>query len=109
MSMQEAALNARAAVNALQNVTVICRNLAPLSAPMDETQLRQRARLIHSVLRARQQMELLRDRAVKLASSLDRFRLRHMQIHGKQPVAERRVKADRRVQTDFSGALEPKP
>ena len=102
MSMQQAAVNARAAVNALQNVTVICRNLAPLSAPMDDEQLRQRARLIHSVLRARQQMEQLRNRAVQLASSLDRFRLRRMQIQGLTPAVERRIKADRRVAPGFS-------
>ncbi len=82
MSMHEATLNARAAVNALHNVTAICRNLAPLSAPMNEEQLRQRARLIDSVLRARRQMELLRNRAVQLAVSLERFRQRRQQING---------------------------
>ncbi len=108
MSMQQAAVNARAAVNALQNVTVICRNLVPLSAPMDEEQLRQRARLIHSVLRARQQMELLRNRAITLASSLDRFRLRRQQIEGRPPFVERRIKGDRRVVADFDGAPAPR-
>jgi hypothetical protein len=97
MSMQEASLNARAAVNALHNVTVICRNLAPLSAPMDDEQLRQRARLIHSVLRARRQMELLRNRAVQLAASLDRFRQRRLQIQGVTLRSERCAKGDRRV------------
>ncbi len=95
MSMHEATLNARAAVNALHNVTAICRNLAPLSAPMDEEQLRQRARLIDSVLRARRQMELLRNRAVQLALSLDRFRLRRQQINGFIQVGDCFV-ADRR-------------
>jgi len=82
MSMHEATMNARAAVNALHNVSAICRNLVPLSAPMDEEQLRQRARLIDSVLRARRQMELLRNRAAQLAASLDRFHLRRQQING---------------------------
>lgn len=82
MSMQTATVNARAAVNALQGVSVICRNLAPLSSPMDEEQLRQRARLIDSVLRARRQMEMLRNRAVQLAASLDRFHQRRRQIQG---------------------------
>ncbi|HNR91395.1 MAG TPA: hypothetical protein PKO41_03110 [Dokdonella sp.] len=82
MSMQAATVNARAAVNALQGVSVICRNLAPLSSPMDDEQLRQRARLIDSVLRARRQMELLHNRAVQLAASLDRFHQRRRQVQG---------------------------
>ena len=107
MSMQQAALNARAAVNALHNVTVICRNLSPLSSPMDDEQLRQRARLIHSVLRARQQMEQLRNRAVQLASSLERFRVRRMQIQGMPPFVERRVEVDRRFVPGFNDLRKP--
>lgn len=82
MSMREATINARAAVNAMQGVSAICRDLAPLSMPMDDEQLRQRARLIDSILRARRQMELLRNRAAQLAASLDRFHQRRREIHG---------------------------
>ena len=109
MSMQQASMNARAAVNALHNVSVICRNLSPLDSPMDDEQLRQRARLIHSVLRARQQMEQLRNRAVQLASSLERFRLRRLQIQGLAPFVERRVNADPRFVQGFNDLRKPKP
>lgn len=96
MSMQQAVTNARAAINTLHGVTAICRNLAPLEMPMDDEQLRQRAKLIHAVLRARQQMELLRNRAVDLASSLERFRARRAEIQGTSRPAERRRFADPR-------------
>ncbi len=81
MSMQEASTNARAAVNALQAVSAICADLAPLSMPLSDEQLRQRARLIHSVLRARERMQVLRDRAEALAGALARFRNRRDHIY----------------------------
>lgn len=97
MSLHDASLNARAAVNALHGVSAICRQLAPLSAPMDAAQLHQRARLIDSVLRARRQMELLRNRAVELAASLDRFHQRRRQIQGFVQVGDCIVPASERL------------
>jgi len=82
MSMQKAALNARAAVAALESIKTICADLAPLDTPLSEAQLRQRARLIHGILRTRQQMQLLRDRAVNLNEALIRFRQRRDEING---------------------------
>ena len=82
MSMQKAALNARNAVAALENIKTICADLAPLDTAMSESQLRQRAQLIHGILRTRQQMQLLRDRAVNLNEALIRFRQRREEING---------------------------
>lgn len=82
MSMQNAAINARAAVAALENIKTICADLAPLDTPLSEAQLRQRARLIHGILRTRQQMQQLRDRAMNLNEALFRFRQRREEING---------------------------
>ena len=82
MSMQKAAQNASAAVAALENIKTICADLAPLDTPLSEAQLLQRARLIHGILRTRQQMQLLRDRAVNLNEALVRFRQRREEING---------------------------
>ncbi len=81
MSMHEAEANARAAVSALENIKTICADLAPLDTPLSEAQLRQRARLIHGILRTRQQMQVLRDRAINLNEALFRFRQRRDEIN----------------------------
>ena len=81
MSMQNAALNARAAVAALENIKTICADLAPLDTPLSDAQLRQRARLIHGILRTRQQMQQMRDRAINLNEALFRFRQRREEIN----------------------------
>jgi hypothetical protein len=82
MSMQEAAKNARAAVNSLHAVSAICADLAPLNISLTEQQARQRAALIRSVLRARQRMQLLRARAEALSNALVRCPSRHDAING---------------------------
>lgn len=79
-SMRQASIAARTAVNSLQAVSVICNDLIPLDQPMTDEQRLQRAKLIHSVLMARQRMQLLRDRAECLAGDLARFRARREQI-----------------------------
>lgn len=79
-SMREASIAARAAVNSLQSVSVICGELIPLHMPMTDEQRLQRAKLIHSVLLARKRMQLLRDRAEALSGALTRFRERQEQI-----------------------------
>jgi hypothetical protein len=80
MSMREATLKAQAALTALENMKTICADLAPLDTPMSPLQLEQRAQLIHGILRTRQQMQLLRDRAVNLGEALQRFRQRRDEI-----------------------------
>ncbi|MBN8481355.1 MAG: hypothetical protein J0L88_07180 [Xanthomonadales bacterium] len=80
MSMREATTRARAALTALENMKSICADLAPLDTPMTPEQLQQRARLIHGILRTRQQMQLLRDRAIDLDEALQRFRARRAEI-----------------------------
>jgi len=96
MSLHEASIHANVAVNSLNAVRSICADLAPLSMPMTDEQLRQRAQLIHSVLRARQRMQLLRDRAVTLSDALERFRMRRAEIRGLPTGVERRVYQDAR-------------
>ncbi len=80
MSMREATTRARAALTALENMKTICADLAPLDTPMSAEQLQQRAQLIHGILRTRQQMQLLRDRAINLNEALQRFRTRRAEI-----------------------------
>ncbi|WP_440224641.1 hypothetical protein ACQQ2N_05290 [Dokdonella sp. MW10] len=100
--MQEASVNAHVAVSTLHNVRSICADLAPLSMPMDDQQLRQRARLIHGALRAREQMQALRDRAVRLAGALERFRQRRDEIEGRAYAVDRRRHADPRFVSGFN-------
>lgn len=78
--MPEASIAARAAVNSLQTVSVICNYLIPLNMPMTDEQRMQRAKLIHTVILARKRMELLRDRAEALSGALMRFRDRKEEI-----------------------------
>lgn len=73
-SMREASIAARAAVNSLQTVSVICNDLIPLDMPMTDEQRMQRAKLIYTVILARKRMQLLRDRAEALSGALIRFR-----------------------------------
>lgn len=80
MSMREATTRARAALTALENMKSICADLAPLDTPMTPEQLQQRAQLIHGILKTRQQMQLLRDRAIHLNEALQRFRARRAEL-----------------------------
>lgn len=83
MTMKKASENARAAVNALQAIGSICADLAPLDMPMTDEQIRQRADLIRSVIKTRQQMLQFRDRAKALGEALERFRTRQEEIRSK--------------------------
>lgn len=83
MTMKNASENARAAVNALQAIGSICADLAPLDMPMTDEQIRQRADLIRSVIKTRQQMLQFRDRAKALGEALERFRTRQEEIRSK--------------------------
>ena len=83
MTMKKASQNARAAVNALQAIGSICADLAPLDMPMTDEQIRQRADLIRSVIKTRQQMLQFRDRAKALGEALERFRTRQEEIRSK--------------------------
>jgi hypothetical protein len=79
-SIRHASTAAHAAVRSLNAVGAICGDLMPLDMPMTEEQQRQRAKLIHTALLARQRMQLLRDRAEALSGALVRFRNRREQI-----------------------------
>ncbi|SFN54446.1 hypothetical protein [Dokdonella immobilis] len=83
MTMKKASENARTAVNALQAIGSICADLAPLDMPMTDEQIRQRADLIRSVIKTRQQMLQFRDRAKALGEALERFRTRQEEIRSK--------------------------
>jgi hypothetical protein len=80
MSMKKASADAKVAVSSLQAIGEICADLSPLSMPMSDEQIRQRADLIRSVIQTRQQMLLFRDRANALAEALERFRARQQEI-----------------------------
>lgn len=63
MSMQEAALNSRAATNALHRISVISQVLAVRIDPVPHIQRRQHEAFVRDILRLRQQLEDLRERA----------------------------------------------
>lgn len=80
MSLHEAAAKARVAISTLEHAKEACANLAPLDTPLDADQLRQRARLIHGILRTREQLAELRERAHDLDEALRRFRERRAEL-----------------------------
>jgi hypothetical protein len=76
MPVQNAAATVMAAVSVLQEARTACANLHPLSFPMTDRELHQRADMIDKVIRARRKLQLLRDRAEALEGALDRFKAR---------------------------------
>lgn len=76
MPVQNAAATVMAALNVLQEARTACANLLPLSFPMTDRELHERASMIDKVIRARRKLRLLRDRAEALESALGRFKAR---------------------------------
>jgi hypothetical protein len=76
MKMRTATLDAAAAVNLLKHARTACDQLNPLGTPMTMAELQQRAQIVDSVIRARNKLQLLRNRAVELEQALERFKAR---------------------------------
>ncbi|HPG94868.1 MAG: hypothetical protein WAS23_12590 [Dokdonella sp.] len=71
----------RIGLSALEGANAIGANdLIPLDQPMSEEQLRQRAKLIGTILEMRKRVQTLRDRADALNGALESFRDRQDQI-----------------------------
>ncbi|HOX71385.1 MAG TPA: hypothetical protein PK001_06540 [Dokdonella sp.] len=71
----------RIGLNALAGANAIGPDdLIPLDQPMSEEQLRQRAKLIGTILEMRKRVQTLRDRADALNGALESFRDRQDQI-----------------------------
>jgi len=56
------------------------RDLIPIDQPMDEEQLKQRARLIRTILETRRRVQSMRERTEALNDALEAFRDRQDQI-----------------------------
>jgi hypothetical protein len=76
MKMRSATLDAAAAIDLLNHARSVCGQLNPLGTEMTIEELRQRAEIVDSVIRARSKLQLLRDRALALEGALDRFKQR---------------------------------
>ncbi|MEO7430557.1 MAG: hypothetical protein ABIR62_00635 [Dokdonella sp.] len=76
MPVQNAAATVMAAVSVLQEARSACADLHPLSFPMTDRELQQRAEMIDKIIRARRKLQLLRDRAEALEDALGRFKAR---------------------------------
>lgn len=76
MKIRTATLDAAAAINLLRHAREACDQLNPLGTPMTMAELQQRAEIVHSVIRARAKLELLRNRAVKLQEAVEQFKAR---------------------------------
>lgn len=58
-----------------QRARKACNDLKPLTDPMSREELRERAELIDRVMRARQKLQLLRNRTEALKAALQRFKM----------------------------------
>lgn len=76
MEAKKAATDVLAAVQVLEHARKACVNLKPLDAPMSEDELRERARMIDTVVRTRKLLQLIQDRADDLEGALARFKQR---------------------------------
>lgn len=76
MKMRSATLDAAAAVDLLNHARSVCDRLNPLGTEMTMDELKQRAEIIDSVIRARTKLQLLRDRALAMQAAVDRFKAR---------------------------------
>ena len=68
--------NAVVAIESLRGAKDACANLKPMAMEMTDEELHQRALVIEKVIRARQKLQNLRDRAETLQGALDRFKAR---------------------------------
>jgi BMFP domain-containing protein YqiC len=76
MSVKNAVSDVMAAVNVMQRARDVSTKLSPLTSPMSEHELAQRATMIAKVIRARSKLQQLRNRAEALEGALDRFKAR---------------------------------
>ena len=76
MKMRSATQDAAAAIDLLNHARAVCDRLNPLGTELTVEELRQRAEIVDSVIRARNKLQLLRDRAVALEAALERFKQR---------------------------------
>ena len=60
-------------MNLLQHARSVCDQLNPLGTPMTLAELQKRAQIVESVIRERQKMQLLRNRAIEVENAGDRF------------------------------------
>ena len=65
-----------AAVSVLERARDACVNLKPMSCPMTDLELQQRAAVIEKVINARCKLQQLRNRAEALQGALNRFKAR---------------------------------
>lgn len=70
--------NAAIAVNVLEGARDACVNLKPIAMYMTDRELQQRAEVVAHVIRARDKLKLLSQRANQLKSDLDRFKARRL-------------------------------
>lgn len=64
------------AISVLERAKAACMNLKPMACPMSEQELQQRAEIVAHVIRARNKLQLIKDRADALRGDLDRFKAR---------------------------------
>lgn len=76
MSVKNAATDLMAAINVLERARDASTLLRPMTAPMSERELVQRANMIAKVIRARSKLQQLRNRAEALEDALGRFKAR---------------------------------
>lgn len=76
MNVKSAAKDVLSAVNVLRHARDASLELRPLSYPMTDEELQARALLTARVIETRAKLEHLRNRAVDLQQSLERFKAR---------------------------------
>jgi hypothetical protein len=76
MEAKKAASDVLAAVQVMEHARKACANLKPLDTPMSEDELRERARMIDTVVRTRKLLQLIQNRADDLEEALARFKQR---------------------------------
>jgi hypothetical protein len=69
-------MDAAAAIDLLNHARTVCDRLNPLGTELTVEELRQRAEIVDSVIRARNKLQMLRDRAMALEEALTRFKQR---------------------------------
>lgn len=73
--------NAAIAVNVLEGARDACVNLKPMAMHMTDKELQQRAEVVAHVIRARDKLKLISQRADQLKSDLDRFKARRQAMN----------------------------
>ncbi|MEO7325656.1 MAG: hypothetical protein ABIW82_12575 [Dokdonella sp.] len=76
MKMRSATVDAATAINLLNHARSVCDYLNPLGGELTIEELCQRAEIVDSVIRARNKLQLMRDRAIALEQALERFKQR---------------------------------